>query len=167
MTDTGQWALLVYRLPREPSTPRIAVWRKLEQLGVVRLGDGVVAVPADARTREQLDWVAEEVRHADGTASVWLAAPGDPTQRDTLIEASRQARSEEYQAVLAEARDAATAAGPERDRALRRLRTQLRRINRRDFFMSPGRDEAHAAVESLTRGPSNLPEAATVNGGTP
>jgi hypothetical protein len=30
------------------------VWRKLERLGVARLGDGLVALPADARMRELL-----------------------------------------------------------------------------------------------------------------
>ena len=27
------WVLLAYRLPREPSTPRSALWRKLHLLG--------------------------------------------------------------------------------------------------------------------------------------
>jgi len=48
----GQWVLLSYRLPREPSTPRINIWRKLKRLGVVLISDGLVALPADARTRE-------------------------------------------------------------------------------------------------------------------
>ena len=26
----GRWVLLCYRVPREPSTPRIGVWRNLE-----------------------------------------------------------------------------------------------------------------------------------------
>ena len=43
-----EWLLLAYRMPREPSTPRIAVWRKLGGLGVAKLGDGLVALPADA-----------------------------------------------------------------------------------------------------------------------
>src|SRR5437773_2753029 len=60
----GRWVLLAYRLPREPSNPRVGVWRKLERLGVARLGDGLVALPADARTREQLDWLAEEIAEA-------------------------------------------------------------------------------------------------------
>ena len=38
----GRWVLLSYRIPREPSQPQIAVWRKLERLGVARLGDGLV-----------------------------------------------------------------------------------------------------------------------------
>ena len=60
----GRWVLLAYRLPREPSNPRVGVWRKLERLGVARLGDGLVALPADARTREQVDWLAEEIGRA-------------------------------------------------------------------------------------------------------
>ena len=74
-TPVGSWVLLAYRLPREPSNPRVAVWRKLERLGVARLGDGLVALPADARTREQLDWLAEEILEASGVATVWLASP--------------------------------------------------------------------------------------------
>ena len=63
----GRWVLLAYRLPREPSTPRITVWRKLERLGVARLGDGLVALPADARTREQMDWLAERSSRRAGS----------------------------------------------------------------------------------------------------
>ena len=66
----GLWVLLCYRVPREPSAPRIAIWRKLKRLGVAQLGDGLVGLPADARTREQLEWVAEEVTEAGGSAGV-------------------------------------------------------------------------------------------------
>ena len=44
--ETGLWVLLCYRLPREPSTPRITVWRKLKRLGVAQLSDGLVTLPA-------------------------------------------------------------------------------------------------------------------------
>jgi hypothetical protein len=64
----GDWVLLTYRLPREPSTPRASVWRKLRRLGVAQLADGLVALPEDARTREHLEWIADEVLAAGGTA---------------------------------------------------------------------------------------------------
>ena len=35
---------LVYRVPRQPSSPRIAIWRKLRALGVAQLGDGEVSL---------------------------------------------------------------------------------------------------------------------------
>lgn len=72
MTSRTRWVLLAYRLPREPSTPRIALWRQLRRLGVGQIADGVVALPLDARTREQFDWLAEEVVEQGGEATVWL-----------------------------------------------------------------------------------------------
>jgi hypothetical protein len=33
----GDWVLLAYRLPREPSTPRIALWRGLRRLGAAQI----------------------------------------------------------------------------------------------------------------------------------
>ena len=71
----GDWVLLGYKVPREPSTPRIALWRALRRLGAVQVLDGLVALPADSRTREQLEWLADAVLEAGGEASVWLARP--------------------------------------------------------------------------------------------
>jgi hypothetical protein len=145
----GSWALLAYRLPREPSNPRVAVWRKLERLGVARLGDGLVALPADARTREQFDWLAEEILEAGGVATVWLATPASATQERMIAETMRSARAAEYRAVTDQAWDAARGGAAERMRALRRLRGELRRIARRDFFPPAERDTARAAVDAL------------------
>lgn len=145
----GQWVLLSYRMPRNPSTARITVWRKLKRLGVAQLGDGVVALPADARTREQLDWIAEEIVEGGGEAMVWLAQPSSAAQERRLAQAMAQARTAEYTAVIAEAEQSAGLPEPERLRALRRLRGELRRIQRRDFFLPPARTAAQRAVQSL------------------
>ena len=150
----GEWVLLLYRLPRQPSTPRSAVWRRLRRLGVAQLADGVVALPADARTREQLEWVADEVRAAAGTAVVWLARPTSVGQEQELAGALSAARAQEYLAVRDQAQGLSDVASPqERVRTARRLREELRRIRRRDFFAPAERDAAVAAVQALTTGP--------------
>src|SRR5689334_2588578 len=128
----GPWMLLCYRVPREPSAPRIAVWRKLKRLGVAQLGDGLVALPADARTREQLEWVAEDVTDAGGTAGVWLARPTTRAQENQLASAMRNARAAEYRTVRDEALAALDLPAAARAASLRRLRGELRRITRRD-----------------------------------
>jgi hypothetical protein len=153
---TGEWVLLSYRLPREPSTPRIAVWRKLRRLGVAQISDGLVALPAGARTREQLEWVSEEVIDAGGTAAIWLARPAARAQEHQLAQAMAAARAAEYQALIT----AATSASASRDTdppahaaALRRLRNELRAIQRRDYFPPAERDRAQAAVGALAASP--------------
>jgi len=143
------WVLLFYRLPRVPSTPRSAVWRKLKRLGVAQLGDGLVALPADPRTREQLEWIAEEVTDHGGDAAVWLGRPLDPAARSALVSRMTAAVAAEYDAVTAEAIAACDADAVARRRALLRLRRELRRIAARDFFPPPQRDAARAAVEDL------------------
>src|SRR5437764_8061301 len=77
----------VHRLPRTPSTPRITLWRKLRRLGVAQIMDGVVALPADADPREQLEWLAEEVVQAGGEATIWLSEPTTAAQHRALAEA--------------------------------------------------------------------------------
>ena len=153
----GEWVLLNYRLPREPSTPRIAVWRKLRRLGVVQPSDGLVALPADVRTREHMEWVAGDVREADGTATVWLARPVSAAQERELATAMAGARAAEYAALRQEAEAARILPEAERVRAVRRLRNELRRIRRRDFFPPPERDAAVAALDELAATTASAP----------
>jgi ChrB-like protein len=143
-----EWVLLSYRVPREPSTPRIAVWRKLKRLGVAQLGDGLVALPADARTREQLEWVAEDVEQAGGSAMLWTARPESADQERRIAAEMAAARAAEYAAVHEQAR-AGSAEATDPAALLRRLRGELRRIERRDHFPPPERAAARAAVEDL------------------
>src|SRR5215472_12128938 len=146
----SEWVLLTYRLPREPSTPRSAVWRQLRKLGVAQISDGLVALPAAALTREQLEWVAEEVTDAGGTAGIWLARPATRAQEDNLARSMAAARAAEYQALFAAAATAADNADPLiRANALRRLRNELRAIQRRDYFPPADRDQAEAAVQAI------------------
>ncbi len=149
MADPFEWVLLAYRLPREPSTPRITVWRKLKRLGVAQLLDGLVAMPADARTREQLDWIADEVIEAGGTATVWLGRPGSTAQQKALAGEMSAAVADDYAAVLAAADDAASADEPDRRRTLARLRRELHRIGLRDHFPPREREAARRAVKAL------------------
>src|ERR687883_1198383 len=90
------WVLLAYRLPREPSTPRITLWRKLRRLGAVQLLDSLAALPKDARTQEQLEWLADEVIEAGGEASIWTARAGSAAQERALASRMAAAVAEEY-----------------------------------------------------------------------
>jgi len=149
MSQAEDWVLLAYRLPRVPSTPRSAVWRKLKRLGVAWLSDGLVALPADPRTREQLEWVAEEVTDHGGEATLWLGRPLDTSAASAVAARMTAAVAAEYDEVAAEAAAASTADAAARRRAVRRLRRELHRIQARDFFTSPQGEAARQAVETL------------------
>jgi Asp-tRNA(Asn)/Glu-tRNA(Gln) amidotransferase A subunit family amidase len=152
VTDVSQaedWVLLAYRLPRVPSTPRSAVWRKLKRLGVGWLGDGLVAVPADPRTREQLEWIAEEVTDNGGEATLWLGRPLDASAAAAVAGRMTAAIAAEYGAVTAEAETAHGADPATRRRTALRLRREIHRVEARDFFACPEREIARRAIEAL------------------
>ena len=143
--------LLVYRLPREPSRHRVAVWRKLRDLGALYLKDGVAALPEDAVIREQLEWLQLRVREAGGEATLWEARPGTLGEEAELVEAFRSSREEAYQTIVAEAerlRRKAQMGGKGLSEQLRKIEREFRAERRRDYFRSPLRGEAAAALKA-------------------
>jgi hypothetical protein len=128
----------------------------------VLLHDAVWALPADARTREAYDWLAEEIEEQGGTAWIWEAT-GPAAQDRALVELFRREADGRYAEIAAAAGGIRNAAlrGRRRGRharggdadvvthALRRLRgleRALRLESRRDYFRAAGRAPATAAV---------------------
>jgi hypothetical protein len=147
-----QWLILIYRLPREPSRPRVAVWRKLKALGALYLQDGVVALPEDAVTREQLEWLQLQVWEAGGEATLWEAQPNTLDEDKKLASAFRSSREEAYRTIIAKAecirRKAELGGGRTLLDELRKLEQEFRTERRRDYFHSPLRKEASEALKA-------------------
>src|SRR5918995_6045830 len=149
--ERPRWVLLVYRMPREPSRHRVAVWRKLRDLGALYIQDGVVTLPEDAVTREQLEWLQVRVREAGGEATLWEARPGTMAEEAELVEAFRSSREEAYQTIIAEVerlRRKAQMGGGALSERLGKLEREFRAERRRDYFRSPLRGEAAGALKA-------------------
>jgi DNA-binding transcriptional regulator PaaX len=153
MERRTRWLILVYQLPREPSRYRVAVWRKLRTLGALYLQDGAVALPEDAVTREQLEWVQLRVREAGGEATLWEAQPTTLAEEKALVETFRSFREEAYRKIISEAervrRKAEMGGGNKAlGEELGKLEREFRAERRRDYFRSPLRKEAHSALKA-------------------
>jgi hypothetical protein len=149
VVERFEWVLLAYRLPREPSGPRVTIWRKLRRLGAVQVLDGLVGLPADARTREQLEWLADEVVEAGGESWVWLGRLGSASQERALAARMVEAVAADYDAVIGDAEASEGDTEVVRRRVVARLRRELQRIGRRDYFPPPQRELARRAVDRL------------------
>jgi DNA-binding transcriptional regulator PaaX len=151
-----RWLILIYHLPREPSRHRVAVWRKLKALGALYLQDGAAALPDDAVTREQLEWLQLRVREAGGEATLWEALPNTVAENRALVEEFRALREAAY-------RDLVDAAGKLRQKVtigadgtvlleeLAKIERDFRTERRRDYFRSPLRKVADAAIREARR----------------
>ena len=150
--ERPRWVLLIYRLPREPSRHRVAVWRKLRDLGALYLQDGVAALPEDGVTREQLEWLQLRVREAGGEATLWEARPGTVAEEAELVGDFRASREEAYGAIIAGAerirRKAQMGGGETLLEQLGKLEREFRAERRRDYFRSPLRLEAAGALKA-------------------
>ncbi len=151
--ERARWVLLVYKLPREPSRHRVAVWRKLRDLGALYLQDGVAALPEDAVTREQLEWLQLRVREAGGEATLWEGRPGTVAEERELVGTFRASRESAYGAIAAEAERVRRKAEMGGGAAalleqLGKLEREFRAERRRDYFRSPLRTEAATALRA-------------------
>ena len=137
-------------MPREPSTPRIAVWRKLRRLGVAQIVDGLVAVPDSVNNLEQMGWVANDVLDADGEAQLWTAQLISAKQERELVARLNRDVADAYRAFV-DATETAARADPVSRRQLVRFQRELRDIVRRDHLGAAGRDRAERSLQRLSR----------------
>jgi ChrB-like protein len=156
------WILLSSRLPREPTRLRLSIWRRLKRIGAVLLHDSVWVLPADAKTREAFEWLAEEIEEQGGTALTWEALSLSVEQDRRIVQQFRAEADERYAGLAASAREIRRAAlGPRKKRwptqigqavrQLRGLERALRLERRRDYFRAPGRTAAAAAVQEAVQ----------------
>ena len=140
---------MAYRLPRDPSTPRSSLWRRLRRLGAMQVVDGLAALPLDARNREQLEWLADEVVEAGGEATIWVGELASVAQERELASRMAEAVAADYRGLIAAAEAVRAAPSGQRRRTLGRLRRELRRVRARDYFPPPERELAQQAVDEL------------------
>ncbi len=151
-----KWLILIYHLPREPSRYRVAVWRKPKTLEPLCLQDGAATLPDDTVAREQLEWLQLRVQEAGGEATLWEALPNTVAENRALVEEFRAMREAASGALIdtADKLRRKTAIGVGETVFLRevaRLERDFRTERRRDYFRSPLRKVADAAIREARR----------------
>lgn len=63
--------MFVHQLPAHPSNARVKIWRRLQQIGAVALKNAVHVLPDTAQSREDFEWLREEVVSLRGEASIF------------------------------------------------------------------------------------------------
>lgn len=151
------WLLLIHQLPSKPAYFRVKIWRRLQGIGAVGVKSTVYALPANAETQEDFEWLVKEIVEGGGEAMVCEARLIDglsDTQVRALFDA---ARDEDYEAIAKEVRALAArfekAATPEERAEARvqtnRLRKRLADIAGIDFFGATGQLSAESLIAEL------------------
>jgi len=156
-----RWTLVFYRAPKQPSSARVAAWRRLHRLGAVYLGPSACALPGRLKVGDELDQIASSLRSAGGSLEAYAIEQLSEESEQRLEAAYNSARDAEYEelieraeALIAEleregARDKFTFAEVEENEAdLAKLRRWAGRIRWRDVFGASRRAAAEVAVRA-------------------
>lgn len=91
------WIVFSYSISRPSrSSPRVALWRRLQRAGAVSPLNGIHVLPARAECLEAFQWLAQEIRAAKGEALVMQVEHFEGMTDAQLTALFNQARGEEY-----------------------------------------------------------------------
>lgn len=156
-TSDGTWLILIPQLPPQPSSLRVRVWRRLQQLGAVALKNAAYALPDSEATLEDFQWLAQEITDAGGGVML-LRANGLGEADEEIRELFRAERARDYRKLAEDATYLATQWREEKDlspdlilgggRLLQQLRERHAQIRQFDFFEAVACDEARTALDA-------------------
>lgn len=81
------WLLFLYKVPHEPSSHRVYVWRKLKRSGALLLHDAAWALPTSSHNLAHFQRLAEEISKLGGTSLLWEANLAIGKQDEELVRA--------------------------------------------------------------------------------
>jgi hypothetical protein len=135
------WLLLLFSLPTNRNTARVAVWRRLKKIGAVQIKTSTYLLPDEAAQYEQFQWLAQQIRDYGGDSTLVRAQEIEGLSREKVVSLFNAARDKEYvdlrkalQNFISRRRgksDAGFAAAE-----LERITKQFRDLRQIDFFGS-------------------------------
>src|SRR5213082_1249088 len=90
------WLLLLFSLPTNRNTERVAVWRRLKKMGAVQIKTSTYLRPDEPAQYEQFQWLAQQIRDYGGDSTFVRAHEIERLTREKVIEMFNDARAKDY-----------------------------------------------------------------------
>src|SRR5213078_648970 len=95
MTATS-WLLLLFSLPTNRNTERVAVWRRLKKMGAVPIKTSPYLLPDEPAQYEQFQWLAQQIRDYGGDSTLVRAQEIEGLTKEKVIVIFNDARAKDY-----------------------------------------------------------------------
>src|SRR6266516_123705 len=93
------WLLLLFSLPTNRNTERVAVWRRFKKMGAVQIKTSTYLLPDKPPQYEHSQWLAQQIRDFGGDATLVRVQEIEGMPNEKLIALFNRARDEEYGAI--------------------------------------------------------------------
>ncbi len=153
------WLLLTYKVPPEPATKRVALWRRLKGMGAIYLQNGVCLLPKTDNHVRRLKMLENDIAGMGGEAVILETIALDMGQEEKVVARFKADRDEQYREFLGRCADFEAeiakeiainkftyAELEEEDTDLKKLQGWLQEIMKLDFY---GATLAEEAAERL------------------
>lgn len=153
--NSQNWLLLTYKVPAEPATRRVALWRRLKGLGAVYLQSGVCLLPKTDEHVRRLKMLENDINEMKGESVILETVALDRSQQEKVLARFKGDRDEQYREFLDKCSDfegeiaKETAANhftyaelEENDVDLKKLQSWLDKIKKLDFYAAELRSDA-------------------------
>lgn len=155
MERTPTWIVLIYRVPSEPSKARVAIWRDLKRLGALYLQQAACILPKLGDVPDSVEKIRAKIAEFGGSVT-WFEVASLPNGQDRdIVTRFHELASKEYAEIVEECetkfakeieferfRENYTFEEVEEIRQdLEKIRRWLSKVEGRDWFGAPGRDD--------------------------
>lgn len=148
-----EWILLVYRVPTEPASKRVGVWRDLKRLGALYLQQCVCILPRIQSIQGELDRISAKIPTLGGEFTRFDIPLLPSADEAKIVDAFRTLRNKEYAEIVEECetkfvkeiefehfrQNYTFEEAEEIGQDLEKIRRWLARIVERDWFAAEGR----------------------------
>ncbi|WP_040886879.1 Chromate resistance protein ChrB [Marinobacter santoriniensis] len=154
------WLTLIYKIPSEPSSKRVALWRRLKGLGAVYMQNGVCMLPKTDRLIRQAKLIENDIIGMGGEVLLLDATAMDAGQQERVLERFTDERNDQYREFIGQceafeaeiakefSKNKFTYAELEEEEAeLQKLQRWLEKIRALDFYDAPLSSEASAWLD--------------------
>ena len=147
MITANTWLLLLFSLPTNRNTERVAVWRRLRKMGAVQIKTSTYLLPDAPAQYEQFQWLAQQIRDYGGDSTLVRAQEIEGLSKEKAMAMFNDVLAKDYgelrkalQSFIARRKKMETG---DSISELERFTRQFREIRTVDFFDSPrGHDVA-------------------------
>src|SRR5438874_11599934 len=94
--NATSWLLLLYSLPTNRNTERVAVWRRLKKIGAVQIKTSTYLLPDEPAQYEQFQWLAQQIRDYGGDSTLVRAQEIEGLTREKVVAMFNDARAKDY-----------------------------------------------------------------------